>query len=189
MIWSKVNALSSGQHFLHYKSMGKVFVAQRRVTPKWIVRPGPILNLVKILWLSLLPASLMKSRSKWSRNPSDNIFQIIVYGSFRLLWKQMFWSNLPLNLMQISPTTVILHIKFDQDQPTCLRDIQVWNWTRSKMRILALKSKNIAIWPVWDHMPVLIICKSESESESELLLVTRSNDNHSPGPVMREVSP
>ena len=24
---------------------------------------------------------------------------------------------------------------------------------------------------------------------SELLLVTRSNDNHSPGPVMREVSP
>ena len=26
-------------------------------------------------------------------------------------------------------------------------------------------------------------------SESELLLVTRSNDNHSPGPVMREVSP
>ena len=30
---------------------------------------------------------------------------------------------------------------------------------------------------------------SQSESESELLLVTRSNDNHSPGPVMREVSP
>ena len=28
-----------------------------------------------------------------------------------------------------------------------------------------------------------------SASESELLLVTRSNDNHSPGPVMREVSP
>ena len=26
-------------------------------------------------------------------------------------------------------------------------------------------------------------------SESELLLVTRLNDNHSPGPVMREVSP
>ena len=33
------------------------------------------------------------------------------------------------------------------------------------------------------------LCCSESESESELLLVTRSNDNHSPGPVMREVSP
>ena len=35
----------------------------------------------------------------------------------------------------------------------------------------------------------VIITLSESESESELLLVTRSNDNHSPGPVMREVSP
>ena len=32
-------------------------------------------------------------------------------------------------------------------------------------------------------------CDQESESESELLLVTRSNDNHSPGSVMREVSP
>ena len=27
------------------------------------------------------------------------------------------------------------------------------------------------------------------KGESELLLVTRSNDNHSPGPVIREVSP
>ena len=26
-------------------------------------------------------------------------------------------------------------------------------------------------------------------SESELLPVTRSNDNHSPGPVMRDVNP
>ena len=34
-----------------------------------------------------------------------------------------------------------------------------------------------------------IVSESVSESESELLLVTRSNDNHSPGPVMREVSP
>ena len=31
--------------------------------------------------------------------------------------------------------------------------------------------------------------KSQKSPESELLLVTRSNDNHSPGPVMREVSP
>ena len=30
--------------------------------------------------------------------------------------------------------------------------------------------------------------RESSESESELLLVTRPNDNHSPGPVMREVS-
>ena len=35
----------------------------------------------------------------------------------------------------------------------------------------------------------LVSIENLSESESELLLVTRSNDNHSPGPVMREVSP
>ena len=34
-----------------------------------------------------------------------------------------------------------------------------------------------------------VASSSESESESELLLVTRSNDNHLLGPVMREVSP
>ena len=35
----------------------------------------------------------------------------------------------------------------------------------------------------------LVGCSANRFSESELLLVTRSNDNHSPGPVMREVSP
>ena len=34
----------------------------------------------------------------------------------------------------------------------------------------------------------LVKCNA-AESESELLLVTRPNDNHSPGPVIREVSP
>ena len=31
--------------------------------------------------------------------------------------------------------------------------------------------------------------QGRAESESELLLVTRPNDSHSPGPVIREVSP
>ena len=34
----------------------------------------------------------------------------------------------------------------------------------------------------------LVKCNA-AESESKLLLVTRPNDNHSPGPVIREVSP
>ena len=33
------------------------------------------------------------------------------------------------------------------------------------------------------------MCLNHTSKRSELLLVTRSNDNHSPGPVMREVSP
>ena len=63
-IWSKVKSLMSGQSFLHYKSMGKFFVAQGQVTPKPLVRSGPKSTLTKILGLSSLSASLMKLRSK-----------------------------------------------------------------------------------------------------------------------------
>ena len=44
MIQSKVKMLSSGQQFLHYNSVGKIFVAQGRVTPKY----GPIWSKIKI---------------------------------------------------------------------------------------------------------------------------------------------
>ena len=64
MIGSKVKSLSSGQYFFHYKSMGKFFIAQGQVTPKWIVRSGLKSNPSKILWLSSLPASLTKLPSK-----------------------------------------------------------------------------------------------------------------------------
>ena len=64
MIWSNVKVLSSGQNFLHNKSMEKIFIAQGQVTPKWISRSGPKSNSCEILWLSLLPASLTKIRSK-----------------------------------------------------------------------------------------------------------------------------
>ena len=104
-IGSKVKSLPSGQHCLHYKSMGKVFITQEQVTPKNIIRyfiavlvtckfedypiknedaidrtrwtkgffgsPGQVtlkwifwfhqnLNSSKNLWLSRLPASVMK---------------------------------------------------------------------------------------------------------------------------------
>ena len=48
-IGSKVKSLSSGQHCLHYKSMGKFFIAQGQVTPKKIVRSGPKSKLSEIL--------------------------------------------------------------------------------------------------------------------------------------------
>ena len=63
MIRFKVNALSSW-HFLHYKSMGKFFIAQGWVTLKWTIQSGPKSNSLQILWLSLLPASLTKIKSK-----------------------------------------------------------------------------------------------------------------------------
>ena len=63
-IRSKVKSLSSGQHVLHYKSMGKCFVAQGRVTPNGIVRSRPNSNCAEILGLSWLSTSLMKIWSK-----------------------------------------------------------------------------------------------------------------------------
>ena len=62
-IRSKVKQLLSG-HFLHYKSMGIFFATKGRVTPKWIVRSGQKSKLSEILWMSSLPASLTKLRSK-----------------------------------------------------------------------------------------------------------------------------
>ena len=63
----KSGTLSSGQHFLHDNifsiiSIRKFFIAQGRVTSKWMVRSGPKSNLSKILWMSLLPASMRKIR-------------------------------------------------------------------------------------------------------------------------------
>ena len=51
-------------YFLHYKSMGKTFSTQGRITPKWIYRSGPNSNSFKFLCLSSLPASLTKIQSK-----------------------------------------------------------------------------------------------------------------------------
>ena len=63
--------------FFHCKSMVKTFVAQKRVTPKWMVRSGPKSNTFKILWLSSYRQVWRRSDQKWSRYPPNNIFPII----------------------------------------------------------------------------------------------------------------
>ena len=62
------------QHFLHYKSMGKSFVAQGQVTPQLMVRTGQKSNSSEILWLSSLPASLTKIQSKKKALSSEQHF-------------------------------------------------------------------------------------------------------------------
>ena len=61
---SKLKSLWAGQHFPHYKSMGKFFVAQGLVTLQKIIRPCPNSNWSEILCLSWIPACLKKLRSK-----------------------------------------------------------------------------------------------------------------------------
>ena len=125
-IWSKLKVLSSGQHFLLYKSMGKFFVTQERVTPTWMVWSGPKSNSSEILWLSWLPASMTKIRSKMkSRSPRQLFPHYKSFGAFGCHRNQSFYPVHPKSLCSLSPTQMMLHIKFDQDWPTGLRDIQV----------------------------------------------------------------
>ena len=50
--------------FSHYKSMGIFPDAQGQLTPQSLVLSGRISNSSEILWMSLLPASMKKIRSK-----------------------------------------------------------------------------------------------------------------------------
>ena len=64
MIESKMKELECSQDFSHYKSMGIFPDALGQLTPQSLVESGPNSNLSEILWLSSLPASMKKIRSK-----------------------------------------------------------------------------------------------------------------------------
>ena len=63
-IQSKMKELECSQDFSHYKSMGIFPDAQGQLTPQSLVRSGRISNSSEMLWMSLLPASMKKIRSK-----------------------------------------------------------------------------------------------------------------------------
>ena len=56
--------LEYSQDFSHYKSMGIFPDAQGQLTLQSFVRSGQISNSFEILWMSSLPASMKKIRSK-----------------------------------------------------------------------------------------------------------------------------
>ena len=131
-IQSKVKSLSFGQQFLHYKSSGKTFVTQGRVTPNQIVWSRPNSNFAKILCLSWLSTSLMKIRSKIKTlSIRQHFLHYKSMGAFSSRGNQNSDLTCPKTLCSLSPTLMILHIKFDQDWPTGLRDIQVWKCGRT----------------------------------------------------------
>ena len=73
MIDSKMKELECSQDFSHYKSMGIFPDAQGQLTPQSLVRSGQISNSSEMLWMSSLPASMKKIRSKmkaleWSQH-------------------------------------------------------------------------------------------------------------------------
>ena len=64
MIESKMKELECSQDFSHYKSMEIFQDAQGQLTPQSLVESGPNSKLSKILWLSSLPVSMKKIRSR-----------------------------------------------------------------------------------------------------------------------------
>ena len=154
MIGSKVKVLSFGQHFLHYKSMGKFFIAQGRVTLKWTVWSG---NSSKFYDCLHLHASLMTIQWKMKSLSSGQQFpHYKSMGAIGCHGNSNFDPIYPKALCYVSfPHPVMLHTKFDQDWPTGLRDIQIWKcgWrlqqldgrrTSGELNICQMKSKGLS---------------------------------------------
>ena len=84
MIESKMKELECSKYFSHYKSNGIFPDAQRQLTPKSLVRSGRSSN-SEMLWMSLLPASMKKIRSKVKALECSQHFPpLYPYGSYRL---------------------------------------------------------------------------------------------------------
>ena len=126
MIESKMKELERSQDFSHYKSMGIFQDAQGQLTPQSLVESGPNVNLSEILWLSSLPESMKKIRSKMKALECSQHFpHYNPMGAIRCHGHQSsdpIWSKTSCIL---SPYPMMLQIKFGCDRPTGLRDIHV----------------------------------------------------------------
>ena len=71
----KMMALECSQDFSHNKSMGIFPDAQGQLTLQSLVRSGRISNSSEMLWMSSLPASMKKIRSKMKALECHNIIQ------------------------------------------------------------------------------------------------------------------
>ena len=111
---------------IHYKSMGIFPDAQGQLTLQSLFRSGQISNLFEMLWMSSLPARIKKIRSKKKALEGTQDFPhyypmgaICCHGnqSSDPIWSTTYCS--------LSPTLMILHLKFDCDRPAGCGDIHV----------------------------------------------------------------
>ena len=83
--------------------------------------------------MSLLPATLKKVGSKTTEKRWRHHFlNYKSMGAFYCHGNQRFDPIYPKTLCSLSPIQMMLSIKFDQDWPTGLRDIQVWKCGRRR---------------------------------------------------------
>ena len=112
--------------FSHYKSMRIFLDAQGQLTPYSVVRTGRNSNSSEILCMSSLPASMKRIGSKTTEKRWRHRFpHYKSMEAFCCHENQSFDPIFPKTLCTLSPTPVMLYIKFDQDWPTGFRDIQV----------------------------------------------------------------
>ena len=119
--------------FSHYKSMGNFLDAQGQLTPYSVVQPGRNSNSSEILCMSSLSASIKKIWSKTTEKRWRHRFSHYKsMGAFCCHGNQSFDLICPKTLCSLSPTPVMLHIKFDLGWPAGFRDIQVWKCGRRR---------------------------------------------------------
>ena len=83
LITSKMKELECSQDFSYYKSMGIFPDPQGQLTPQSLVRSGRISNSSEMLWMSLLPASMNKIRSKIEALECSQHYTSIFLAEFR----------------------------------------------------------------------------------------------------------
>ena len=102
------------------------------ITLEWeMVRAGRNSNLSEILCMSSLPANIKRIGSKTTEKRWRHHFpHYKSMGAFCCHGNQSFDPICPKTSCSLSPTPVMLHIKFHQDWPSGFRDIQVWKCGR-----------------------------------------------------------
>ena len=114
--------------FSHDKCMGNFLDIQGQLTPKSVVQllpaPDRNSNSSEILCMSSLPASIKRTGSKTTKKRLRHHFpHYKSTGAFFCHENQSFDPICP--LCSLSPTPMMLHIKFDQDKLIGLGGIQV----------------------------------------------------------------
>ena len=130
MIRSNMNELAWRQHF-PILSLWEIFRRSRAANS---VVSGPIwpkFELVRDYMHVLVTCKYKKDRIK-NKQGGYIVFPIISHWglSVAMETRVLFQSAQNQTLCSLSPTPVMLHIKFDRDWPTGFRDIQIWKCGR-----------------------------------------------------------
>ena len=145
--------------FFHYKPMGDFLDVQGQLTPQSVVRSGRNSNLFKILCMYSLPASIWRIGSKATEKRWRHHFpHYKSMGAFFCHGHQKFDPICLKTVCTLSPTPVMLHIKFDQDLPTGLRDIKI-----RKCKIFVIQGRvtpKLVVWSCPKSNSCKLLCLS-----------------------------